>query len=188
MEQSIHTLPRVLIDEASIAARLDALAVEITDFYRGKPLTVVAILSGSLLFAADLLRRIPLPLQLECLNVSSYNGLESSGVVHFLDDRLPSLEGRCVLLLDDILDTGLTLDEVRLKLVSEAGLVSMHAAVLLQKRKARAREVCADWVGFEIGDKFVVGYGLDYEGEYRNLPYVGVLEASQVRSRNSGKS
>ena len=85
------------------------------------------------------------------------------------------MEGRHVLLLDDILDTGLTLFEVQKELVVEAGAASVQSAVLLQKRKARKQQVRADWIGFEIGDEFVVGYGLDYAGEYRNLPYVGVL-------------
>jgi len=169
------SVPRVLIGEGAIAVRLDALAADITAFYQGKPLTVVAIMTGSILFAADLLRRIPLPLRLECLSVASYHGgTESSGAVQFLQDRLPRVEGRQVLLLDDILDTGLTLLAVQERLV-KAGASGVRSAVLLQKQKARVQQVSADWVGFEIGDEFVVGYGLDYREEYRNLPFVGVL-------------
>jgi hypoxanthine phosphoribosyltransferase len=127
---------------------------------------------------ADLLRRVPRVLEIECLNVASYHGgLESSGMVDFLDRHFPEVQGRHVLLLDDILDTGRTLDAVTRRLIEE-GAVAVHTAVLLAKDKPRAADVQADYVGFEIGDEFVVGYGLDYQGKYRNLPYVGVLKLS----------
>ena len=169
---------RILFSAEAIAARLDGLAAEITAFYQGKPLTVVAILNGGLIFAADLLRRLPLSLRLECLNVASYHGgTESSGRVTFLQNRLPKLEGEHVLLLDDILDTGLTLHAVRQRLMEEARPASIRVAVLLQKKKERAQPMEADYAGFEIGDEFVVGYGLDYQGCYRNLPDIRVLNA-----------
>ena len=175
-----RVISRVLIDEKTIAARLEILAGQITAFYEGKPLTVVAVLNGSLLFAADLLRRVPLPLRLDCLSVASYHGgMQSSGVVTFLQNHLPELRGRHVLLLDDILDTGQTLHTVRERLLAEAHPASLRIAVLLRKRKVLPPglgRVEADWVGFEIEDEFVVGYGLDYEGEYRNYPFIGVLE------------
>ena len=167
---------RILISAAEIAARLDALAAEITGYYTGKPLTVLAILNGSLVFAADLLRRIPLPLRLECLSVASYHGgTESSGSVTFLQNALPDVAGRHVLILDDILDTGRTLHAVRQRLLAEATPLSVRVAVLLRKEKPRAQPLDADYVGFDIGDAFVVGYGLDHEGHYRNLPDVRVL-------------
>ncbi|MCX6967169.1 MAG: hypoxanthine phosphoribosyltransferase [Verrucomicrobia bacterium] len=165
-----------LLDAATIAARLDGLACEITAFYKGKPLTVLAILNGSLLFAADLLRRIPLPLRLETLNVASYHGgMESSGWVTFLQDGLPDFAGRHVLVLDDILDTGCTLQAIRQRLVAEAAPLSVRVAVLLRKNKPRAQPLDADYVGFDIDDAFVVGYGLDHQGHYRNLPDVRVV-------------
>lgn len=167
---------RRLIGEAAIAARLDALATELTAFYRGKPLTVVAILNGSLIFAADLLRRIPLPLHLDCVGVASYHGkMESSGDVTFLQTRVPDLSGRHVLLIDDILETGQTLYAVREKLIADGNPIDVHTAVLLRKKKALAHGLAADWIGFEIEDPFVVGYGLDYQGHYRNLPYIGIF-------------
>ena len=172
----LGSVERMLFDAATIAARLDEMATEITAFYRGKPLTVLAILNGSLVFAADLLRRIPLALQLECLSVASYHGgTESSGTVSFLQPHLPAVDGRHVLLLDDILDTGRTLHAVRQRLLAEAAPLSVRVAVLLRKAKQREKPFEADYTGFEIEDEFVVGYGLDYQGHYRNLPEIGVL-------------
>jgi hypoxanthine phosphoribosyltransferase len=173
-------IERVLIDEAVIDKRLDAMAAEIErDFPQG-PLLVIILLKGALVFAADLLRRVPRVLEIECLNVASYHGgMESSGVVNFLDRHFPEVQGRQVLLLDDILDTGRTLHAVSRRLMDE-GAAAVKTAVLLAKDKDRAEEVEADYVGFEIGDEFVVGYGLDYQGRYRNLPYVGVLKNESI--------
>jgi len=168
-------IERVLLGERAIAERLDAMAARITEEYRGRDLTVVALLNGSIIFMADLLRRIPLPLRLDCLRVSSYHGgTVSSGRVTFHQLTMPEVRGRHVLLLDDILDSGLTLAAVRRRLMEE-GPASICACVLLKKRKPRLAEVDAEYYGFEIGDEFVVGYGLDYDEHYRNLPFVGVL-------------
>ena len=173
-------IERVLIDEAVIEKRLDAMAAEIErDFPQG-PLVVIILLKGALVFAADLLRRVPRVLEIECLNVASYHGgVESSGVVDFLDRHFPEVKGHQVLLLDDILDTGRTLHAVTRRLMDE-GAVAVKTAVLLAKDKVRAADVEADYVGFEIGDDFVVGYGLDYQGKYRNLPYVGILKTGSL--------
>jgi hypoxanthine phosphoribosyltransferase len=166
----------VLFHEGTILVRLDELAAQITRDYSDKELTVVAVLNGSLWFMADLLRRIPLPLRVDCLSVSSYHGgTESSGVVTFDQTSLPDIDGRHVLILDDILDSGRTLHAICAKLLAEAKPLSVRSCVLLAKRKKRAVETEADYVGFEIGDEFVVGYGLDYKERYRNLPFVGVL-------------
>jgi len=173
-----HDIERVLIDEEVIEKRLHAMALEIERDFPGGQLVVIILLKGALVFAADLLRRVPRVLKREGLNVASYHGgMESTGRVDFLDRHFPEVKGRHVLLLDDILDTGRTLYAVRERLIEE-GAVAVHAAVLLAKDKPRSEEVCADYVGFEIGDEFVVGYGLDYQGKYRNLPYVGVLKMS----------
>ncbi|MDQ6764853.1 MAG: hypoxanthine phosphoribosyltransferase [Verrucomicrobiota bacterium] len=168
-------LDRILFDEATILPRLDELAAEITADYSDRELTVIAVLNGSLIFMADLLRRIPLPLKLDCLSVASYHGgTKSTGEVVFRQVALPDVQGRHILLLDDILDSGRTLDAIRQKL-QEANPMSVRVCVLLVKKIERAAHIEADYVGFEIGNEFVVGYGLDYMERYRNLPCIGVL-------------
>lgn len=172
MEDDIE---RVLIAEDVIDKRLDAMAKEVRHDYPGEVIVVIVLLKGALVFAADLLRRLPRMLEIECLNVASYHGgTESSGKVDFLDHRFPDVSGRQVLVLDDILDTGRTLKAV-VERMREEGASQVKTAVLLAKDKDRAAEVEADYVGFVIGDEFVIGYGLDYKGRYRNLPYVGTL-------------
>ena len=174
-------IEKVLIAEEVIERRLDVIAERIrSDFAKEESLQVVGVLKGALVFMADLLRRVPLRLEIECLNVASYHGgTESSGQVDFLDVKLPEVQGRSVLVLDDILDTGRTLAAVSDKLY-EMGARKVKTCVLLTKDKERAAEVEADYSAFEIGDEFVVGYGLDYDGKYRNLPYVGVLKESVI--------
>jgi hypoxanthine phosphoribosyltransferase len=168
-------LEKVLFDEPAIHRRLDDMAAQISNDYRDRELTVIAVLHGSLMFVADLLRRIPLPLKLDCLSVASYHGkAQSSGEVVFKQIALPDLEGRDILVLDDILDSGLTLAAVR-ETLETARPHTIRICVLLSKKKQRTREVDADYVGFEIEDEFVVGYGLDFRKRYRNLPYIGVL-------------
>jgi hypoxanthine phosphoribosyltransferase len=170
-------LKRVLYREEEIVARLDQLAVQITEDYRGKDLTVLAILNGSLIFMSDLLRRIPLPLQLECLRVKSYyGGTVSTGRVEFDHAALPLIQSRHVLLLDDILDSGNTLAAIIETIRLEARPLSLKSCVLLRKMKKRSLSIEADYVGFDIEDEFVVGYGLDYQERYRNLPFIGVLK------------
>jgi hypoxanthine phosphoribosyltransferase len=169
-------LDRILFDEAAILRRLDELARQISADYRDRELTVIAILNGSLIFMADLLRRIPLPLRLDCLSVASYHGgLQTSGEVIFRQIAQPDIAGRDILLLDDILDSGTTISVIRDKLLT-ASPKSIRVCVLLQKIKDRARPIEADYVGFDIADEFVVGYGLDYGEGYRNLPCIGVLK------------
>jgi hypoxanthine phosphoribosyltransferase len=180
----VDDIERILFHEQTILSRLDALSAQITQEYSGKELTVVAVLNGSFMFMADLLRRIPLPLRVDCISVSSYHGgTESSGVVTFNQDYLPDIDGRHVLILDDILDSGRTLHAICNKLRAECQPLSVKSCVLLAKKKERAEEAEAEYVGFEIGDEFVVGYGLDYDEHYRNLPYVGVLKASVPNAR-----
>ena len=177
----LDDIERVLFNEQTILSRLDALAAEITEVYRGEELTVVALMTGSFIFAADLLRRIPIPLRLACLQVASYHGGSvSSGRVEFQSGLLPEVVGRHVLILDDILDSGGTLAAVCGSLEG-FGYKSLRVSVLLRKDRARAESVGADFVGFEISDEFVVGYGLDYAERYRNLPFIGVLRAEVFR-------
>ena len=169
-------LHRVLLGEEEIRARVRALAARIEADFTGRALSVVAILDGGLFFVADLLRGIDLPVRLHTISANSYHGgTQTSGEV-----RLPwppglDLRGRHVLLLDDILDTGLTLGAAQDRILAQEP-ASLHTGVLLSKRRARRREVPAEYVGFEIEDEFVVGYGMDYEGKFRNLPCIGILK------------
>lgn len=173
----LDDVERILFHEQTILSRLDEMARDVTDFYAGEELTVVAVLNGSLIFAADLLRRIPLPLQLDCLSVSSYHGgTESSGVVTFDQNSMPEVKGRHVLVIDDILDSGRTLHAICKRIRAELQPKSVRVCVLLSKRCTRAEEMEADFVGFEIENEFVIGYGLDFAEHYRNLPFVGVLK------------
>jgi hypoxanthine phosphoribosyltransferase len=173
-------LERVLFDEKTIHGRLDELAAQIASEYRDRELTVVAILNGSLILMADLLRRIPLPLKLDCLSAASYHGgTKSTGDLMFRQVSLPDIAGRHVLILDDILDSGATLATIREKLET-LGPLSIRLCVLLRKKRTRVRAVEPDYVGFEIADEFVVGYGLDYMEHYRNLPCIGVLRKEFV--------
>ena len=172
----LDDIATILFHEQTILRRLDELAAEITRDYTGRELTVVAVLNGSFMFMADLLRRVPLPLRVDCISVSSYHGgTESSGTVTFDQFTLPDIDGRHVLIIDDILDSGRTVHEIGAKLRAEANPQSIRSCVLLRKLKDRAAAAVADYVGFDIGDEFVVGYGLDYQEHYRNLPFVGVL-------------
>lgn len=168
-------LKTVLLDEEQIAQRLDAMALQLTRDYRGKALCVVALMNGSYVFLADLLRRLDFPLEVESLRITSYDGTTSTGKVVMHQDRWPDLRGRHILLLDDILDTGCTLAAVRSRFEAEGTVESIRSCVLLQKRTERNRGVTVDMAAFDIPDLFVVGYGLDYRGMYRNLPVIGVL-------------
>lgn len=168
-------LERVLFDEPAIHRRLDEMAAQISNDYHDRELTVIAVLNGSVMFMSDLLRRIPFPVKLDCISVVSYHGkAQTSGEVIFKEVVFPDVVGQHVLILDDILDSGHTLAAIRDKLTT-AKARSIRACVLLSKKKQRARRVDADYVGFEIEDEYVVGYGLDFMERYRNLPYIGVL-------------
>ncbi len=174
-------LERVLFDQTSIRNRVADMGARISREYSGDGLTIVAVLQGGALFMADLIREIQLPLQLQSISVASYHGgTESTGTVTFLQNQMPEVEGRDVLVLDDILDTGRTLAAIKAKLEQECAPRSVKSAVLLSKKIERAVEVEADYVGFEVGDEFVVGYGLDYDGHYRNLPVIGVLKGEYI--------
>jgi hypoxanthine phosphoribosyltransferase len=184
-------IEKILLSAGDIQRRVEEIAARIAEDYRGKELTIVAVLDGALIFTADLLRRIPLPVKLDCVSVASYyGGTESSGEVRFDQLSLPDIAGRHVLIVDDILDSGLTLDAITAKLQRECSPLSTRICVLLSKQKTRRKETVAHYVGFEIVDEFVVGYGLDYQGRYRNLPHVAVLKEDVVRFGNfvSGSS
>ena len=167
---------KILIHTTTILSRIDEIAAQITADYQDRELTVIAVLNGAFMFMADLLRRIPLPLKLDCISVASYHGgTQSSGTVTFDQISMPDVNGRDILIVDDILDSGLTLDSICKKLRTETTPRSIKVCVLLRKSKTRICPVDADYVGFDIADEFVVGYGLDYDERYRNLPFIGVL-------------
>ncbi len=167
---------RVLLGAEIIARRVEELGAEIAVAYQGRELTVVALYNGAVFFAADLLRHLPGAVRFEALCVASYEGTGSTGTIRFRQEPLPDLAGRDVLLVDDILDTGQTLRAVCQRLQAETAPATLRTAVLLHKQRATAAGLRADWTGFEIGDEFVIGYGLDFNGLYRNLPYIALAK------------
>ena len=169
-------LERVLITESAIRRRVRSLGREIMTAYGDEPITVIAIINGAILFTADLLREIDNPVRLDCIRVSSYGSkTKSVGAPQVIASITLDIANRDVLLVDDILDTGKTLTLVA-ELIRQQNPASLRSCVLLDKRSRREVPFSADFVGFDIPDKFVVGYGLDFAERYRNLPCIGVLK------------
>ena len=169
-------LEQIIISATMIKRRVTKLAGEITAAYGEEEITVVAIINGALLFAADLLRAIHRPIRLDCIRVSSYrNDTRSLGKPEIVHSLTIDIANRHVLLIDDILDTGKTLSVV-VNLIKKLNPASVRTCVLLDKKGRREVTFEADFVGFRIPDQFVVGYGLDFAERYRNLPCVGVLK------------
>jgi len=167
---------RPLISADEIQAAVARLAAEVEAEYRGKPLTIVGVLTGSLMLLADLVRRVDLPLRVGLIQASSYRGKATSPSDLELNASLtPDLTGRHVLLIDDIFDTGKTLATI-VERLSRENVASLRSAVLLWKEGRQEVDLVPDHHCFKIPDAFVVGYGLDYDDEYRNLPHVAVLE------------
>lgn len=163
----------ILLDRATILRRVTALGVQISEELTGQELCVMPVMDGGMVFAADLVREIHLPLVIKPIKASSYGETTTSSGTLSLPWGIPEeIAGKDLLLVDDILDTGLTLRILRERLM-ENGARSVRSCVLL--RKESSIQLSTDYVGFEIPDKFVVGYGLDYAGFYRNLPYIGIL-------------
>ena len=167
----------VLITEEELQARIAELGKVISADYQGKDLLAVCILRGAVVFLSDLIRHITVPHEMDFMAVSSYGGTrtESSGVVRILMDLKTNIQGRDVLIVEDIVDTGLTLNYIIDNLKTRRP-ASLRTCALLNKRERRQVDVPLDYVGFDIPDKFVVGYGLDYDEKYRNLPFIGVLK------------
>ena len=171
-------ISEVLLNEETIAARVKSLGAEITAAYPGNDeLVLVSVLKGSLVFVGDLMRAIDRNVRIDVMEVSSYGGgnTESSGTVRILKDLSESIDGLDVLIVEDIIDTGLTLNYLTSYLAGK-NPKSVRIVTLLDKPARRIAELPVDWTGFEIPDKFVVGYGLDFGEHYRNLRYVGVLK------------
>ena len=171
---------RPLITAERIAERVRELAAQITREYAGRSVVLLSVLKGSFMFAADLAREIALPVRIEFLGVRSYGAdTKSSGVVQITQDLTRPVDGDDILIVEDIVDSGLTLSYLREQLRSR-NPASIKVAALLHKPARSQREVEIDYLGFTIDDVFVVGYGLDYAERYRNLPYLGVLDPTLV--------
>ena len=171
-------LENVLVTEQAIRRRVKRLGADIAAAYGDSEITVIAIINGAILFTADLLREIPNPIRLDCIRIASYrNDTKSRSQPQLLQSLSLDIGGRHVLLIDDILDTAKTLSMVA-KMIGKLNPASLRTCVLLDKRGRREVEFEADFVGFQIPDKFVVGYGLDFAERYRNLPCIGVLKST----------
>ncbi len=171
---------RILITEAQLAKRIRSLSRQIQRDFTGRELVVVSLLNGTVMFLADLIRNLSLPLRLDFIGVSSYGAGTESGELVFTKELRLSVRGRDVLLVDDILDTGKTLSRV-LQKVRALKPRRIRTCVLLNKAARRVEKIEADYVGVEIPDFFVIGYGLDFAERYRNLPFVGVLHPQVYR-------
>lgn len=170
------TIEKVLIDDAQVQAKIRELGAQITADYAGKDLLLVGVLRGALLFIVDLARQIDLPLEMDFMAISSYGAAtETSGVVRILKDLDTAIEGRDVLIVEDIIDSGLTLNYI-VEHLRNRGPASIKICALLNKPSRRRVDVKIDYHGFDIPDEFVVGYGLDFQQRYRNVPFVGVLK------------
>ena len=167
---------KVLISEEKLRRKVQELGKQISEDYKGKNLLVLGVLKGSFIFMADLIRAIDIPLEVEFMAVSSYHsGVKTSGVVKIIKDIDINPQNVNILIVEDILDSGLTLSYLK-GLFLQRGATNIKIATLLDNPSRRAADIFADYKGFEVPDAFVVGYGLDYAEKYRNLPYVGVLK------------
>ena len=174
----IHDIEKVLISEEELKEIIARLGKQITEDYKDKNLLVVSVLKGSVMVMADLLREIKLPLRIDFMSVSSYgSGTTSSGTVKIIKDLDINLAGYDLLIVEDILDSGVTLSSLKQILLTR-GPASVKICTLLDKPERRVVDVFPDYTGFNVPDEFVVGYGLDYAEEYRNLPFIGVLKPS----------
>ena len=172
----VNDVAEVLITETQVRAKVAEMAAELSRDYAARDLTLVSVLKGSLPFMADLMRAISIPVQIDLMEVSSYGGTstETSGLVRILKDLSSSVEGRDVVIVEDIIDTGLTLNYLQ-RYLRGKNPATLRICTLLDKPARRLAPIEIDYRGFTIPDRFVVGYGLDYGEFYRNLPYIGVL-------------
>ena len=176
----MHTIEEdiksILISEKEIKKAVKKIGKQISKDYEGKNLMLVAVLKGSVIFMADLMRAITVPLNIDFMSVSSYGGgTKTSGVVKILKDLDHDLSGKDILIVEDILDSGMTLSYLS-NLLRQRNVSSIRIATLLDKPERRIADVTADYFCFTVPDEFVVGYGLDFDQQYRHLPYIGVLK------------
>ena len=167
---------RVLLSEDEIREKVRELGGKITADYKNSNLMLVTVLKGAVVFLADLMRQIDVPAEIDFMVVSSYgSGVKSSGVVKIVKDLDVPLAGKDILIVEDILDSGITLSYIK-ELLESRGPRSIRIATLLDKPSRRKVDLQADYIGFSVPDEFVIGYGLDYDEKYRNLPYIGILK------------
>ncbi|HEX5040499.1 MAG TPA: hypoxanthine phosphoribosyltransferase [Candidatus Limnocylindria bacterium] len=176
---SLHDdVEEILLDSETVASRVAELGAQIAADYAGRDPVLVSVLKGALVFLADLMRAMDLPTSIDLMEVSSYGAeTESSGQVRILKDLSKPITGRDVIVVEDIIDTGLTLNYL-LHYLADKGPASIKIVCLLDKPARRLADIPIDYRGFTIPDRFVIGYGLDYDERYRNLPYIGVLKPS----------
>jgi hypoxanthine phosphoribosyltransferase len=174
---------KTLLNEQQLQAGVDAMAAQISAKYGNRQLTIVAVMTGSLVLMADLMRRLSMPVRVSLIQASSYRGGTQSGELWIRDDMMLDVTDRDVIVIDDIFDTGKTLREV-LRRIQSMGPKSLASAVLLHKEGRQTVALKPDFVAFRIPDEFVVGYGLDYQDLYRNLPYLAVLEPTEIEAES----
>lgn len=173
-----NDIKQILLPQEVIEKRVQEIGQEIDQYYQDREIIIITLLDGAIVFTADLIRNLAIPLRLDCLRVSSYgNSTDPETAPRILSSLKSDVRDKHVLLVDDILDTGNTLQSV-LNEVTSKQPASVHSCVFLDKPERRQNGFKADWSGFSIPDEFVVGYGLDYAGRYRQLPYVGSLKPS----------
>ncbi|MDQ3867225.1 MAG: hypoxanthine phosphoribosyltransferase [Actinomycetota bacterium] len=176
----------ILVDESTLQRRVAELGAEISADYGGRDLLLVGVLKGAIFLMADLMRRIALPCEVDFMAISSYGaGVDSSGVVRILKDLDVSIEGRNVLIVEDIVDSGLTLSYL-IRNLEARHPASLETCALLTKPERRENDVECRYIGFEIPNRFVIGYGLDFAERYRNLPYIGVLRDELIAQAETG--
>jgi len=165
----------ILIDEDALSSRVAELGAEVSADYQGRDLLLIGVLKGAVFFMADLMRHLTVPCEVDFMAISSYGAAtDSSGVVRILKDLDINIEGRHVLVVEDIIDSGLTLSYL-IRTLESREPASLEVVALMTKPTRREIDVPVRWTGFEIPNRFVIGYGLDFAEKYRNLPYVGVL-------------
>lgn len=174
----LNDMERILLSEEQIKQRIQEMGSQISKDYQGKDLILVGVLKGSVPFMADLMKRIELPCSMDFMAVSSYgNSTESSGIVRILKDLDFEIENKDILIIEDIVDSGITLKYLK-KYLASKNPKSVEIACLLNKPERRVAEIDVKYLGFQVPNYFLVGYGLDYAEKYRNLPYVGILKES----------
>lgn len=177
-------LQEVLFSEEVLSSKVKELAKRISKDYKGKDLVVVGILKGSVVFAAELIKNITIPCEIDFMSVSSYgNSTETSGIVKILKDLDQNIEGKHVLIVEDIVDTGVTLNYL-LKYLKARKASGIEIVALLNKQARRKVEIDVKYIGFEVPDAFIVGYGIDYAEKYRNLPCIGILKPEIYKEQN----